>query len=293
MSVSQYFQDFANAIAIPSAKRDSIAYRSGRLTKQLNTDFRSTTSDCANRFYAGSYGRNTAIPTVSDIDMIYVLPYSVYETYDNYTSNGQSALLQAVRQSVDRTYPNSATVADGQIVSIKFTDGITYEIVPVFLNKDGSYTYGDSNSGGSWKTCKPKQEIDAFAARNAACNLNLVMLGRMARAWRDYNDVPMGGMLIDTLAYQFIVNWAHKDKSYLYYDYLTRDFFNFLANLPEDQLYWQAPESGSWVWRTGKFQPKARQAELRALEAIKHLEAQELWSARQKFRTIYGTSFPE
>ena len=293
MSVSQYFQDFANSIAISSTKRDSIAARSARLTKQLNTDFRSTTSDCANRFYAGSYGRNTAIPTVSDIDMIFVLPYSVYTQYDNYTSNGQSALLQAVRSSINTTYPNSATVADGQIVAIKFIDGITYEILPAFVNNDGSYTYADSNNGGSWKTCKPKHEIDAFATRNAECNLNLVMLGRMARAWRDCNAVQMSGMLVDTLAYQFIVNWAYKDKSYLYYDYLTRDFFNFLGNLSEDQLYWLAPGSGSWVWRGEKFQSKARQAEIRALDAIKHLEAQELWSAKQKFRAIYGTSFPD
>jgi hypothetical protein len=292
MSVAQYFLEFSTAIAIPAAKRDSIAYRSGRLTRQLNSDFRNSTSDCANRFYAGSYGRNTAIPTVSDIDMMYVLPYSAFEKYNGYASNGQSALLQAVRQSIDRTYPSSAIIADGQIVCIKFNDGLVYEIVPVFLNNAGGYTFADSKGGGSWKSCKPKQEIDEFAARDTACNFNLVQLARMVRAWRDHNAVPMSGMLIDTLAYQFIMTWAHKDKSFLYYDYLTRDFFNFLANQSETQSYWLAPGSGSYVWRTGKFEYKARVAELRALEAIKHLEAQELWAARQKYREIYGTSFP-
>lgn len=292
MSVSQYFQDFATGIAIPTDKRNSIAYRSGRLTGQLNSDFRSTNSDTANRFYGGSYGRNTAIPSVSDIDMLYVLPYSTYEQYHGYASNGQSALLQAVRLSINKTYPNSATVADGQIVSIKFTDGITYEIVPVFLNKDESYTYADSNNGGSWKVCKPKHEISAFSKRNNECNFNLVMLGRMVRAWRDNTSVPMSGMLIDTLTYQFIDNWFYKDKSYLYYDYLTRDFFNFLANIPVDQTYWLAPGSNSYVWKGGNFQTKARQAEKLALEAITHLEAQEFWSARQKYREIYGTYFP-
>lgn len=292
MSISQYFQDFTNAIAISSEKRNSIAYRSARLTKQLNTDFRDTLSETSNRFYGGSYGRNTAIPTVSDIDMLYVLPYSIYKKYDEYTSNGQSALLQAVRLSINNTYSNSATVADGQIVSINFTDGITYEIVPVFLNTDDSYTYADSNNGGSWKICKPKHEIDAFSSRNNDCNLNLVMLGRMARAWRDYNGVPMSGMLIDTLAYQFIINWGYKDKSYLYYDFLTRDFFKFLSDLPTEQTYWLAPGSSSYVWKGGNFQTKARQAYQLALEALKHLEAQEFWSAKQKFRTIYGTAFP-
>lgn len=292
MSVALFFQQFCSEISIPQTKRSSVSYRTARLTKQLNADFRNINSDTENRFYSGSYGRNTAIPSVSDIDLIYVLPYSVYERFNAYASGKQSALLQAVRQSVDTTYPNSATVADGQIVSIAFTDGLTFEIVPVFLNDSGSYTYADSNNGGSWKTCKPKHEIDAFIARNVECNRNLVELGRMVRAWRDYNDVSMSGMLIDTLAYQFMATWEHKDKSYLYYDWLTRDFFSFLGAQSSTQHYWTAPGSGSYVWRTGSFEYKARQAYARSLEAITHLGKDEFYSAKQKFREIYGTSFP-
>lgn len=292
MSVSQYFSEFMAALQISADKRGTISYRTGRITGQLNSDFRSSSSDAANRFYGGSYGRNTAIPSVSDVDLMYVLPYSVYERYNAYASGGQSALLQEVKRSIERTYANSVVIADGQIISIPFTDGVTFEIVPVFLNKDGSYTHACSNAGGSWKVCKPKHEIDEFAARDDQYNRNLVDVCRMARAWRDNNNVLMSGMLIDTLAYQFIANWQYRDKSYLYFDYLTRDFFNFLANQSAAQNYWLAPGSGSYVWRTGAFEYKARQAELRALEALQHLAANELWSARQKYREIYGTAFP-
>ena len=38
----------------------------------------------------------------------------------------------------------------------------------------------------------------------------------------------MSGMLIDTLAYQWIGDWPHRDKSYLYHDYLVRDFMLYL-----------------------------------------------------------------
>ena len=51
----------------------------------------------------GSYGRGTAIDT-SDIDMLFVLPYAVYKQYNSYVGNGQSALLQAVRSSLQKTY---------------------------------------------------------------------------------------------------------------------------------------------------------------------------------------------
>lgn len=292
MSVAQYFSDFMVAITIPADKRGTISYRTARITKQLNSDYRGSTSETANRFYGGSYGRNTAIPSVSDVDLMYVLPYPVYERFNAYAAGGQSALLQEVKRSVERTYPNSAVIADGQIIGVAFVDGITFEIVPVFLNKDGSYTYACSNDGGTWKVCKPKHEIDEFAARDSLCNRNLVDVSRMARAWRDFNNVPMSGMLIDTLAYQFIANWQYRDKSYLYFDFLTRDFFNFLANQSTTQNYWLAPGSGSYVWRTGSFEYKARQAELRALEALRYIAADEHWSARQKYREIYGPVFP-
>jgi hypothetical protein len=114
----------------------------------------------------------------------------------------------------------------------------------------------------------------------------------MARAWRGNANASMSGMLIDTLAFQFIDTWAYRDKSYLYYDWMTRDFFAFLAAQNFQQTHWTAPGSGSYVWRTGFFEYKARQAQLRALEAIQYQANGHEWSAKQKYREIYGTAFP-
>ena len=286
------FEEFCCALPLSQAQRSSISSRTATITRRLNSDFRATASDTANRFYAGSYGRNTALASTSDIDLMYVLPYAVYLQYDAYANNKQSALLQAVRASLNLTYPDSAVVADGQIVKIGFVDNIVYEIVPVFANKDESYTFPDSNNGGSWRTCKPKHEINAFFKRDTESNGNLVVLGRMARAWRDNNSVKMNGMLIDTLAYQFIAQWTNRDKSYLYYDYMTRDFFEFLGQQDRSQDYWIAPGSNSRVGRIGSFELRAREAHAVALDAIANLQAEQLWAAKNKFRQIYGTAFP-
>jgi hypothetical protein len=113
----------------------------------------------------------------------------------------------------------------------------------------------------------------------------------MARAWRDQNNVSMSGMLIDTLAYQFIDGWAHKDKSYVYYDWMTRDFFGFLAGQDAQKTNWTAPGSGSWVYGGG-FQYKARQAELRTKEAIDYEQQNYAYTAKQIYRGIYGSAFP-
>jgi len=293
MGVAEWFSSFCGGLRIAATKRADIAARTGRIVGQLNSDFRGLDSKSANRFYVGSYGRNSAIPSVSDLDVLYQLPATLYSTYNAYQTNGQSALLQAVKVSIQKTYPTSAIGGDGQVVVINFVDGIRFEILPAFLNQGGGYTFADSNNGGSWKTCKPKQEMTAFANRDAECNGNLVELARMARAWRDCNDVPMSGMLIDTLAYQFIEAWAYRDKSYLYYDYMTRDFFEFLESQNRLQQYWLAPGSASYVHRKGVFEIKAGQAKVRAVAAIAHQAAGQEWSAKQRYREIYGTAFPE
>lgn len=292
MSVAQMFEDFCSQLVLPQTLRSSISTRTGRIVGRLNSDFRNLASGTANSFYTGSYGRSTAVPGFSDIDLICVLPYQTYVQYNAYGGNKQSSLLQAVRASLNNTYPNSAVIADGQIVKINFTDNITYEIVPAFANNDGSYTYADSNNGGVWKSCRPKHEINAFSTRDAESNRNLVALSRMVRAWRDHNNVSISGMLIDTLAYQFMANWSFKDKSYLYYDYLTRDFFSYLGQLDRNQTYWLAPGSSSYVYRGGSFELKARPTVAVAVAAIQNLRAEQLWAAKQKFRQIYGGLFP-
>ena len=292
MGVGDWFSQFCTALRMSAEKRSSLSYRTGRITKAVNKAFRNSDSDTANRFYVGSLGRNTAIPSVSDADLLCELPASVYTQYNAYTSNGQAALLTALRTAIRTTYKTSDIFGDGQVVVLDFDDGVRYEVLPAFLNTAGGYTFPDSNNCGSWKACKPKQEIEAFASRNRDCNFNLVELGRMARAWRDNANVPLTGMLIDTLAYQFIANWAYRDRSYLYYDFMSRDFFAFLAAQNSNQSYWLAPGSSSYVWIKGAFGYKARQAELRTLEAIQHIAAGHDWSARQKFREVFGTAFP-
>lgn len=292
MSVAEIFSSFAGALKIPEAKKASIARRTAAITRRLNRDFRNTDSEVANRFYGGSYGRNTAVDSLSDVDLLYVLPYATYERFNAYTSARQSALLQAVKTSLLRTYPGSNIYVDGQIVKIPYTDGITFEVVPVFNNTGGGYVYADTNGGGSWQVCRPKEEINEFYSRNKEANCNLVVLGRIVRSWRDHHGISISGMLIDTLTYQFIEAWAYKDKSFLYYDYLTRDFFLWLSERDRSQNYWRVPGSGAYAWKSGGFVQQAAAAYGLALAAIESLEKQHYWAASQKFRTIFGPCFP-
>lgn len=289
MSIATDFENFCKNLRMSENTVQAIQYRYRMITKRINIDFWNNDSEFNHSFYTGSYGRGTAIFT-SDIDMVVVLPYEIYRKYNAYYSNGQSALLQAVRTSLKNTYSQSKVGGDGQVVVIEFTDGIKFEIVPAFINKDESYTYPDSNDGGHWRIMNPKAEIQAFNTMNYACNGNLKYLCRMARAWNKENNVWIPGILIDTAAYRFISDYSYKDKSYLYYDYMSRDFMAYLYD-NADKDYWSVPGSGWHVSKIYSFKKEAKDGNLRCIEAIED-ETKYPLTAHRLWREHYGNKFP-
>lgn len=291
MSIADSFSTFCNNLRMNATDIKNISTRAGYITQRVNADFRNIVSDTRYSLYVGSYGRGTDIH-VSDIDMIVELPYSYYEKYDAYTTNGQSALIQALKESIKLTYSTTHLRGDGQVVKLDFTDGICYEIVPGFINKDEeSFTYPNSNNGGSWAVTNPRAEFAAINATNLICNGNLKRLCRMARAWKDVWSVPISGWLIDTLAYNFINQWEYKEKSFLYYDFMTRDFFEYLKNQNTSQQYWLAPGSRQHVPRTGSFEYKALRCYNISVSAIND-EKNYPHLAHGQWREIYGGKFP-
>jgi hypothetical protein len=290
MEVGEDFRTFCGNLVV--TERASIASRYSRITKRLNIDFWGSDSDMYHSFYIGSYGRGTAIGLTSDVDMLFRLPYDLYVRFDRYTTNGQAALLQEVRTSIRKTCSVTNIGRDGCVVVVPFDDGITFEVLPACVNTDDSYTFPDSTGGGRWRTTNPKPEIAEITAMDESTNGNLKNLCKMARAWKATWDVPIGGLLIDTLAYYYIRNWAYRAKSYLYYDWMSRDFFDFLATQDESQRYWLSPGANQYVWRTGHFEYKAKRCRNLALEAIESERNGYSWSARQKWREIYGSAYP-
>src|SRR5690349_18079828 len=80
-------------------------------------------------------------------------------------------------------------------------------------------------------------------------------------------------------------------QSYLYYDFMSRDFFAYLCVQDEKKQYWLSPGANQYV-RTGKFEWKATRCKNIAQEACAYQGEKYGWAARQKWREIYGTDFP-
>ena len=155
MGLADWFRTFCSKIQVQDGGTISTRYKN--ITRRLNTDFWNTESDTSHSLYVGSYGRNTAIQRFSDLDMIFQLPYSIYQQYNAHSGNGQSALLQKVKGSIEKTYSTTSISADGQVILVPLTDGITFEVVPAFINNDDSYTQMQiTAAGGAQQIQNPK-----------------------------------------------------------------------------------------------------------------------------------------
>lgn len=283
MSVTEAFSEFVSNLAIQNY--ESISLRYGEITAALNKAFRDTESKTANTLQVGSFGRSTGINGISDLDMLYQLPKS---KWDNYKDNKQLKLLQDVKGAILSRYPNTDVRVDRLVVTVTYTD-FHVEVQPVFENEDGSFQYPDTKDAGSWKTTRPREEMKAVADLDEKKNANLRRLCKMARAWKNKHGVGMGGLLVDTLAYNFLYSTADYDsKSYLYYDFMCRDFFKFLADLPKQDRY-NAPGSNQHVKVKQAFQGKAKKAHELCLKAI---EAADKPNANSRWKKVFGRPFP-
>lgn len=101
MSISDYFSTFCSNLRMDSDTVSTIQYRYHQITKRINLDYWNSSSETTHSLYVGSYGRGTEIWT-NDIDIIVQLPYSTYEKFNAYKNNGQSALLQEVKEFCKR-----------------------------------------------------------------------------------------------------------------------------------------------------------------------------------------------
>lgn len=283
LSIADTFKEFLSNLAVDNAQAISSRYE--EITCALNKKFRDTESKTANTLQVGSYGRHTAIKGISDLDMLYIMPKG---EWDNYKNGGQSKLLSDAAAAIRARYPKTTVRVDRLVVQAVYSN-FTVEAQPVFEQDDGSFKYPDTYNSGSWKVTKPREEIKAMSEFVAEKNDNLRRLCKMARAWKNKHGVGIGGLLIDTLAHNFLKSTSeYDDKSYLYYDYMSRDFFSYLKDLPK-QDYFAALGSGQRVKVKKQFQRKAKKAYELCLKAI---EAEGKDKQNDKWRAVYGRLFP-
>ena len=194
MSLSSDFKTFCSGISLSNL--EDMRTTAGEIAKKLNKHYYDLDKDTSTHLYiVGSVGRNTAIKSCSDLDIIFDLPYEVYKRFDNYDSNGQSALLQEIKNVLSERYPKTDMSGDGQVVSIEFTN-YTVELVPAFRQSDSRFKYPDTHQGGSWKYTDPISEQDECRNAEDESNNKYFDFCHIIREWKNNLAFSFGGLLI-------------------------------------------------------------------------------------------------
>lgn len=289
MAIKDDYEEFVNNLRPNNI--DDMKSTVGEIAKKLNKSYYSLESDTVSHMYiVGSIGRETAIKGVSDLDIIFDLPDQVFKKFDDYKEKKQSSLLQEVKNVLKERYPNTKIRGDGQVVVIAFNK-YTVELVPGFKQSDDKFKYPDTKNGGSWKFTNPLPEIEESKNTAQDTDENFKYMANMLRAWKNKQGFKFGGLLIDTLTYQFFnTKTEYRNIEFESYFEMTKEFFSYLKDLDKDQSYWYALGSNQQVYNcdNGKFITKAN----KAYKKIKDL-TEESDNINKKLREIFGTQFPK
>ena len=282
------FDRFLRNIELTSSQTEAASTRHTAIRSWLQIDFPGSKT-----FIVGSYAKNTSIRPPSDLDIFLCLPDSIFTKYNSFAytyRNAQSELLQEVKSKIQKHYPNTKMKADGQVVVVPFASSFSVEIAPAFAKPFGGYTICDTNNGGKWKDVDPVGEKSALTASNTLTNGNTVRLVKMIKCWQQVCNVPLKSFCLEILAQNFLKNYQHRDKSSVYFDWMIRDFFEYLLGICKSSFY------GVTIYHPTTFEAlsigddwvtKAEMALLRAKKAIEYGE-QYPYSALDEWKKIFG-----
>ena len=255
----------------------------------LNRHYYSLNSETANRMLVGSWGKTTRVRPPRDIDVLFTLPFSVYQRFEQRPGNKQSQLLQEVKGILKSSYPSTDISGDGQVVAVPFAS-YHVEVVPAIALQGGQFWICDTHDGGRYKTTDPVAEIAAVNASDAASKGNTRHLIRMMKCWQGYCTVPMKSFWLELLAIDFMRTWPHAGHTSVYYDWMTRDFFAFLVT----KAGWgvTVPGTQETIWLGDVWKSRAESALARASRACDNESQNYPCLAGEEWQKIFGTYVP-
>jgi hypothetical protein len=288
--VAKRFNQFLENIKLTSAQVSDGETKHKNVRGCLNTSYYSSTSDTANSRLIGSWGKSLRIRPPRDVDVLFQIPYETYQRFEKRTGNKQSQLLQEVRDALKFRFPNTDVKGDGPAVVVPF-QSFKVELVPAVKLTNGQYWICITKDGGSYKTFDPDAEIEHVRASDQHSNGNTRALIRMLKVWQAYCSVPLKSFHIELLAVNFLAQWANFDKSTLYYDWMVRDFFDYVKT--KDWTYLYVPGTNESMLLDGSWKSKAESAHARAVKACELENEGYNYLAGDEWQKIFGTDIPQ
>jgi Second Messenger Oligonucleotide or Dinucleotide Synthetase domain len=240
-------------------------------------------------FMVGSWGKGTQVRPPRDVDAFFVLPFDVYQRFEQRTGNKQSALLQEIKEKLVDKYPQTDMRGDGQVVMVKFNT-LMVEIVPAFLTTTNQYLIPDTNDGGSWKLADPWSQILRIDTVDKATLGNTRIFARMMKTWKREQNVPLKSFVVELLVAAFLSTYGNAHHDFFWYDWFVRDFLKYICNLSGGTL--TLPGTGEIIPLGNEWVAKANAALTTALAACDMEYNDFTILAGEEWQKIFGNRIP-
>jgi hypothetical protein len=255
----------------------------------LNRHYWGAASETANSLLIGSWGKNTRLRPPRDVDILFLLPTSVYFRFQEREGNRQSQLLQEVKEILAQTYSQTTMRGDGQVVLIPF-NSTPIEVSPGFRCQDGSIIVCDTSNGGRYITSTAEAEAYDLMSSDARWKGNTRALVRMMKQWQREDSVPLKSFQLERLAIEFLQVWPFSYHDVFWYDWMVRDFFAYLIRRANGTL--TMPGTSEIVWLGSEWLSRAERACRHAVEACKNEYNNYEALAGNEWQAIFGTVAP-
>lgn len=266
------------------------AERREAAVRTLNLNYYGSSSGTANSLYVGSWAKLTRIRPPRDVDVLFRLPQSVYDRFQLRSGNRQSQLLQEVKGVIAKSYPNTAVQGDGPVVIVPFA-AYNVELISAFALPSGGYSVCMTDAGGHYETADYAAEATAIANSDTNSSGNTRALVRMMKRWQAYCSVPLKSFQIELVAIDFVSQWAYRGQTSTYYDWMVRDFLEYLVGKADTYVF--APGTHELIWLGSAWKSRAEGALARARKACDYETLAKRADAGDEWQKIFATDIPK
>lgn len=293
-NVTDRFQTFIGNLQPSALERRRVAMAATEIADCLGRRFKSDAGRSRSTGHkdwpvddflmVGGYAKGTAIRPVRVADMLYVLPPEPR----NSAETRAGGLLDDMAAALSHQFATHES-PEGGWLWVRSLDDVAIRLAPCFQTRGDNLIVALPGTHGGWLATDPVSEAARLYEADLASGGKATHLLMMLKSWRRHNKVTIESFALELLVCEFTRTWIFPRRSLLFYDWMVRDFFFWIAHQAgRDILTPGALEpirlGNSWVAAAERAFARAQTACLRERKNA-DLEALDEWQA------IFGPLF--
>lgn len=214
--IDAHFLELERRLRLTKRQRKIAVERCGSVGAQLHKTYYGTKYDGSTKLLIGSFGKNTAIRPLNDVDMIFKIPAEIFARFQAHSGNGSADLLQDVRNALQSKYPLTEKRGWVKVVALEFETSPRIEILPACEQADGTFIIPNSADGGKW---------EKYDARTGLKNITnapkrVRQLIKFIKHWRDGISAEISSYFIECAildfanSEEFVDDWLGATKNF-------------------------------------------------------------------------------